>query len=506
MTRSGSRLFKPVLAALAVVLLLVASFSQQRLNSARDRLGLTRIEPLKNAPPVLAFTTVALGGFRGLIANALWIRAMDLQDDGKYFEMAQLADWITTLQPHMTTVWIVQAWNMAYNISIKFQDPRDRWFWVRQGIELLRDRGLKYNPHEPLIYRELAWFFQHKMGQNLDDAHMYFKEAWAELMDKVLGGGRPNYDALLHPKTDQDKSRLKQLEDTYKMDPKVMEQVDEHYGPLDWRLPEASAIYWAWLGLAECKKREDLIPLRRVIYQSMQLAFQRGQLLESKTGSLFQLGPNLDLIPNANRAYEDMMEQDPKEHEQIQTGHRNFLRDAVYFLYVNNRLSEAAKWFHYLGEKYPNKPLLNGKPNTLPGTISIDDYALDRISEDVGETSQDRVRAIVGGLLVHSFVNRAMGLDDTADNYELLASKVYARFEKAVEGAEKRVGLAPLAQIRKEALDQLLGTDSPLNQELQAQLRTALRLPAPTLPPTGSTNTPATPAATNTPAASAGAH
>ena len=34
----------------------------------------TRLTALENAPPMLAFTTVALGGFRGLIANALWVR------------------------------------------------------------------------------------------------------------------------------------------------------------------------------------------------------------------------------------------------------------------------------------------------------------------------------------------------------------------------------------------------------------------------------------------------
>src|SRR5436189_3735438 len=162
---------KILLALLAIVLLGAVSRVQQSLNRDREELGLTRVAPLENAPPVLAFTTVALGGFRGLIANALWIRANDLQEEDKYFEMVQLADWITTLQPHFTTVWVHQAWNMAYNISIKFNDMSDRWLWVLRGIELLRDQGLVYNPKEPLIYRELAWFYQHKMGQNLDDGH-----------------------------------------------------------------------------------------------------------------------------------------------------------------------------------------------------------------------------------------------------------------------------------------------------------------------------------------------
>ena len=101
---------------------------------------------------MLAFTTVALGGFRGLIANALWIRANDLQQDDKFFEAAQLASWITELEPSFTQVWLFQAWNMAYNISVKFKDFPDRWRWVERGIELLRDEGLRYNPNNVLTF------------------------------------------------------------------------------------------------------------------------------------------------------------------------------------------------------------------------------------------------------------------------------------------------------------------------------------------------------------------
>ena len=180
------RFQKPLLLVLAVLFLGTAALLQRDLNKQRTELGLTRVEPLENAPPMLAFTTVALGSFRGLIANALWIRANEMQMEDKFFEQVQLADWITKLEPHFVQVWLVQAWNMAYNISVKFRDPADRWRWVRNGIELLRDQGIPYNPKEALVYRELAWFFQHKMGQNLDDAHMYYKYAWAAEMTHAL--------------------------------------------------------------------------------------------------------------------------------------------------------------------------------------------------------------------------------------------------------------------------------------------------------------------------------
>ena len=80
------RFYKPALLGLAVVFFCVAAQMQSRLNVDRKEFGLTKMDPLKNAPPVLAFSTVALGSFRGLIANALWVRMSTLQEDDKYFD------------------------------------------------------------------------------------------------------------------------------------------------------------------------------------------------------------------------------------------------------------------------------------------------------------------------------------------------------------------------------------------------------------------------------------
>ena len=112
---------KFIMLLLAAALLFGAGRTQNALNRDRDRLGLTHAATLQDAPPVLVFTTVALGGFRGLISNFLWMRADDLQQEDKYFEAAQLASWITDLEPHLPVVWVFQSWNMAYNISIKFK-------------------------------------------------------------------------------------------------------------------------------------------------------------------------------------------------------------------------------------------------------------------------------------------------------------------------------------------------------------------------------------------------
>jgi hypothetical protein len=491
-----AKFHKVILVILAAGLLVGASQVQRALNRDRDALGLNRYTELKGAPPVLALTTVALGGFRGLISNALWIRATDLQDEDKYFEMVQLADWITKLEPHFTQVWLVQAWNMAYNISVKFKDPEDRWRWVQRGIELLRDDGLRYNPNEILMFRELAWFFQHKMGANLDDANMYYKQAWANEMSKIFGMERPNWDELLNPKTADATNRVHLLVEKYKMDPKFMKQVDEQHGPLEWRLPEAHAIYWAAKGLDEAGKnekkinKEDLITLRRVIYQSMQVSFQRGRLIANKVDKRFEFGPNLDIIPKVNAAYEQAEEEDEKNRDHIMTAHRNLVRDVVFFLYSYNREADAAEWFKYLGKKFPNKMLLDGNTNSLPGRISLDEYAIGRIQEEVKDPGLDKVMAVISGLERTAFKALAVGEEDRFLGLESMSQKAWSFYNDKVKGdaaTQKRVGIMPLADIRKDVLDRLLNDE--LSPELGNQLRTKLNLPAATnAPPALETN------------------
>ena len=482
MKNRPSKLRKAALLAGMAVFFFTVFFSQRHLNEQREVLGLTRVTPLENAPPVLAFTTKALGGFRGLIANALWIRATELQENGKYFEMVQLADWITKLEPKLAAVWVHLAWNMAYNISVKFNDPNDRWLWVKRGTELLRDEALKYNPTEPNIYRELAWFFQHKMGHFLDDAHQLYKVEWAREMTDLFGGPRPNFDQLINPQTPEQVERARLLRERYKMDPELMKRVDEKYGPLEWRLPESHAIYWAVKGLEATKdqklRQEDFIGLRRVIFQSLQLAFMRGRVIHaSKDGSEFIYGPNLHVIDEADASYLEMAELEKDKRDNILNGHRNYLGMVVYHLYTHNRKQAAQEWFNRLKQMYPNVTTISGKP-----IDNLDDYALSRIAEDVGETDPNRVKAIIMGAFETAFLQYALADEDAdavAVNHEYFARRVWQRYMNEISRYEKniaRVGLPPISTLREEVLKGVLSPEYGLDPVLAAQLRTRLNL------------------------------
>jgi hypothetical protein len=53
---------------LAIALLIIAGDKLDFINSQRLQMRLISNEPLENAPPSLAFATVAMGAFRGLVA------------------------------------------------------------------------------------------------------------------------------------------------------------------------------------------------------------------------------------------------------------------------------------------------------------------------------------------------------------------------------------------------------------------------------------------------------
>ncbi len=483
-----------MLLAVAAVLFFGVSRAQWGLTQQREELGLNRYTELRGAPPVLALTTVALGGFRGLISNALWMRAEDLQDQDKFFEMVQLADWITKLEPHFPQVWMEQAWNMAYNISVKFNSPADRWRWVKRGIDLLRDDGLRYNPYDVPIHHELAWIYQFKMGDNMDAANMYYKLQWAKEMSSIFNGDRPDWDELIHPTIEDAKRRAALLRDKYKLDPVLMKAVDEKYGPLEWRLPEAHAIYWATRGLnmaVENESRIDpdtLIQLRRIIYQSMQLSFRRGRIIRlgDGTNELPDLGPNLASVAQVNAAYEEAItNESDKYHADLTIAHRNFLADAVYFFHTYGRDGDARRWYAYLSQKYPNQPIIAGQADSFPGKMTMEDYTVARIDDEVKTLGQYKTRVVLSGLERQSLTSFAISDDDRGVGLDDMAKDIWNRYSAKIDRNPEntnRIYMPPLKEIRQDMLNDLL-VPGELPPEEAALLATRFGVTLTNLPP-----------------------
>ena len=439
--------------------------SQLSLNQMRSDLQITRLEPLENAPPMLAFTTVALGGFRGLIANYLWMRAADHQENGRYFEMLSIANWITKLQPTFHAVWNQQAWNMVYNISTQLQDPHERWLWIISGIELLRNEGLKYNPTEAEIYRELASFYQDKIGGTLDEHHRYYKEAWATQMVQLLGRNA-DLAQLAQRATPEAQTITNRLSSEYHLDIDIMVAIDERYGPLDWRLPEAHAIYWAHVGLENCE-RGRLNFLRRAIWQSLALAFRRGKLIENFADRRLEYGPNLAIVDRVNDHFQVVREEeeDPNYYSTIDRAHTNFLKDAVYLLFTHNRLKESAHWYQELKDRFPDDPDV---------TQGLEQFAVTRIEAQMGRAYSDEMRIIIEGLLANHYYNLAIGQEDRAMGLLNLAKRTWEQYNSKIRGQTERLGLLPFDQMRQLILDKALQGETQLSDQLIIQLRSRL--------------------------------
>jgi len=228
----------------------------------------------------------------------------------------------------------------------------------------------------------------------------------------------------------------------------------------------------------------------------MQLAWQRGRIEDNQFSEELQFGPNLDIIPKVNEVYMKMYaeEADPNQKDGILKAHRNFLRQAIYSLYVYNRTKDAAYWFKYLGDKYPDKTIIDGDLNSYPRNVTLDKYVIATIQEDINDTSPDRMNTVLEGLLQTSYMNMVIDLDEHAEGLRLLARQAWQNYQSKIP-AERiiAIGLRPFKNIDMDVRDRLLNPTNGLPNELQAILRTKLGLAGQTnAVPDASTNQPAT--------------
>jgi hypothetical protein len=509
-----------ILAALSAAILAVRG----RMDRIRTEQQLISAAAVENAPPVVAFTTVALGSFRGLVADMLWLRARRMQDEGNYFEMVQLASWIVKLQPKFTGATAYLAWNMAYNISVTFNGFDDRWRWVQRGIELIRDEALLYNPDDPELFKELGWIYQHKLGQEMDDANRYYKVQLARQMLEVLGEYPADWAALAATPRDEEGLRwewgedsalwrilaesnleLKQLEalfreqnalpgeiaealakeglaagvtnylrarwlrQRHKLDPARLSALDQRYGALDWRLPEAHAIYWASRGLEVAEDGKN-IACERMIFQSLSNAFRGGRMIWLEDAGTLEITPNINLVDAVNEKYVDAMAKF-ENNTSIKAGYENFVIDAVVTLYSFGREEKAGEYYGILREMFDRRKYRR----------SVDEFALQELAGDISEATYDQGQAAVQGFLFQMCYSLALGDYDRAEAFERIARNVWRKYMSQIgESTHKRRGLAPYPEMKQRMYQRCLEQFPPALRARLRQTAGRAKLPAPT--------------------------
>jgi hypothetical protein len=554
--------------AIAAGLLVAAGAQLDYINGQRQVMGLTMDTHLDKAPPSLVFASVAMGAFRGLVVDILWMRADKLKDEGQFFDARQLAEWITTLQPRFASVWEFQAWNMAYNISVAIpaSQPEQRWQWVRNGYELLRDKGIPLNPKSIDLYRELGRILQHKIGGISDDAHEYYKLQMVEAMEPLLqsqdnGLGRESneyYEALIKAplawsqiagdpnvaplvaalrtadevfaKADgkefvanyltlrQNPQRFKpeasqvidsfraspaikrfdifakayQLRHEWKLEPALMQEVNQTYGPIDyadpnhhfpmdWRNADSHAIYWAVKALQIVAQNEGRkiamseTNTDRIVVHSLQNLFRNGRItvlqgpeepadanaapgpVQPRMRKDIFLTPDLRMFDSYNKASLAVIQKNVAAGEKewgpletFRTGHRNMLKNAVMSFYQAGIKGYALRIYNELRQLYPGIEDFHG---------SLDEYVKIRFREELDSLAIQDAQEMIITMLMEGYYCLAIHEDDVAATREQLAQQVYDYYVVKYEDPKFRIELPPMPVLRYIALTQFLNND-----------------------------------------------
>ncbi|OYP38387.1 IRE (iron responsive element) [Rhodopirellula sp. MGV] len=152
----------------------------------RQKYGISESD-LGEISPASETMKLASLGLRGVAATLLWEKAHKYRVAHEWDRLKASLNNIALLQPHYDKVWEHQAHNLAYNVSIEFDDYRQRYEMVREGTEFLT-RGVRQNRKAPRLIWYTGWFYGQKIG--MSDEQKQFRRLFSE--DKVLHASLAN--------------------------------------------------------------------------------------------------------------------------------------------------------------------------------------------------------------------------------------------------------------------------------------------------------------------------
>ncbi len=459
------------------------------------------------APPGVAISTVFLGGFRNLLANALWLRMTRLQEQGNYFELVQLANWILKVQPNNTFAAQYLAWNMAYNISIIPQEENARWRWVKKGIETLL-YAIELSPNDPLLYKDLAWIYQHKLGDQMDISGPYYRYRLADENFRIFRGKHsPDWAVLkeadssledflkknpvLRRKINTEpekltayfaengdlperlKSRLSESEQEklltviqneairtiLHIDPAEAWEMEQEYGKLDWLLPDSFAAYWAKQGMKKTDKRN--LSCERILSHALKILFTSGRVIypEGKPALDSMRLPNFNLADAALKSYED---ENDLMNGVTNMGYLTYISQAVDTFYLFGQYKAAEKYFDILKKR--------GYPEAK--NVTVAQFVDQHLRKMIANGMHLQVMSMVESFIIQSAYNFANGERDAAEQALLTARRIYEIFLKRTDSEEERIRLRmpPFKVFTQNITESLMHSVPALGRALKAEL------------------------------------
>ena len=151
--------------------------AQLRAESELAQSNLGEINPVSSSMQLATF------GLRPIAVIVLWEKASKFQKMEDYDNVTATINQISKLQPNFISIWKFQAHNLAYNISVDFDNYRHRYQWVRRGIQFLME-GTRYNSRNAKLVQEVAFFTGSKIGGS--DEKVQFRSLFSE--DEMFHG------------------------------------------------------------------------------------------------------------------------------------------------------------------------------------------------------------------------------------------------------------------------------------------------------------------------------
>lgn len=147
-----------------------------QLTQMRTRYNIAESE-LGDINPASETMKLASLGLRGVAATLLWSKANEYKVNHEWDRLKATLNNIALLQPHYEKVWEFQAHNLSYNVSAEFDDYRQRYSMVREGIEYLT-RGVEQNRKASRLVWYTGWFYGQKIG--MSDEKRQFRKLFSD--------------------------------------------------------------------------------------------------------------------------------------------------------------------------------------------------------------------------------------------------------------------------------------------------------------------------------------
>ncbi len=135
-----------------------------RLSVLRDEYNLSQAKLSEIDPASQTMRLVSLG-LRGVAVCSQWMQAMEYKKTENYDQLASTLKTLTRIQPNFVKVWDFQAHNLAYNVSMEFDDYEYRYHWVKKGLAFLKE-GIAHNKTDHRIFDYLGFYTGNKMGKS----------------------------------------------------------------------------------------------------------------------------------------------------------------------------------------------------------------------------------------------------------------------------------------------------------------------------------------------------